>query len=78
MVPKPDVSQASHILCPVQQQGQQFVLGQVHYRLRTQVVHAGTSLSLEQQTQMQWNDCMRMQVSDEAVTQYRGSLLMHA
>ena len=47
MVPKSDAVLSTPPVSPVQHQGQQFVLGQVNHRLGTQVMHAGTSLSLE-------------------------------
>ena len=51
LVPKPDAVLSTPAVSPVQHHGQQFVLGQVNHRLRTQVMHAGTSLSLEKKIQ---------------------------
>ena len=50
-VPKSDAVLSSPPVSPVQHQGQQFVLGQVNHGLGTQVMHAGTSLSLENMIQ---------------------------
>ena len=47
LVPKSDAVLSTPSVSPVQHQRQQFVLGQVNHRLGTQVMHAGTSLSLE-------------------------------
>lgn len=45
-VPKPDGALARCLLRPVQQEGQQFMLGQVSHRLWAKIMHAGTGLSL--------------------------------
>ena len=50
---KSDAVLPSQSLSPVQHQGQQFVLGEVNHRLGTQVMHAGTSLTLEQQVHIE-------------------------